>query len=450
MYDPQHAPPTFGGQTREQRRNQRRLMFWASAALFGALVLLIGGCVLVAGVFVPGLRDLADLRDPQGPPPVQPTVKQDQLPTRPINLTEDFSPPATRWDQSLATVRDGTYEIRLDPPNTDRYGLFLGAKSVLNVDIAVDVRQLAGDPQSAAYGIRFRQQGPRTYLFFAISGTGYYRLVRVQNGTYTELVPWTRDERIITGDNAVNRLRLVAENQQLTGSINGEQVFTAQDDNPQSGQFTLGAATFDVGGLVVGFDNVAGDVGDVPVAEDFAQASQRTWSLGGAQLVDGRYELLVGAGLNSWQHPLPEGSTAVRNFRASIDITPLDVDDNTGYGLIFGDTGNFAFYSLLITPTGFLTITQNTADDDAVQLVPPQPVDALVQGTGNTNTLTLEIRNDTTLIVTINGEELPPLEAARPFERGMVGVIVSSGSANPARVQFDNYTLREVLGNGDA
>lgn len=449
MYDPQHSPPTFGGHTREQRRHQRRLTFWASAAMFGALVLLIGGCVLVAGVFVPAVRDLADLRDPTGPPPVQPTVEQDAMPTRPINLAEDFSPPAMRWDQSLATVRDGTYEIQLDPPNTDRYGLFLGAQRVLNVDVAVDVRQTAGDPQSAAYGIRFRQQGPRSYLFFAISGTGYYRLVRVQDDVYTELVPWTADERITTGDNAVNRLRLVADDEQLTGYINGEQVFAAEDDSPQAGQFTLGAATFDVGGLVVRFDNVAGDVDGTPIAEDFAQASAGTWSLGGAQLVDGSYELQVGAGLNSWQHPLPEGSTAVQNFRASVDITPVEVGDDTGYGFIFGDTGNFSFYSLLITTNGFLTITQNTPDGGST-LVPPQPVDALVTGAGNTNTLALEVRNDTTLVVTINGEELPPLEAAQPFERGMVGVIVSSGSEGPVRVQFDNYELREVLGNDDA
>jgi hypothetical protein len=345
---------------------------------------------------------------------------------------------------------DGAYELHLDTPNSDSYGLFLGAAGVRDFDIAVDAQQIAGDP-TAEYGIRFRQSGPQDYLMFSLSSAGYYRLVRVSDGDYESIVPWTAHPDIDTAPEAVNRLRVVAQGEDITASVNGDEVLQVTDEVGERGQFTLGLATFDEGNLRVRFDNMEGSIEGMALQEDFSEPEQVTWSISGARILEeaGVYELFAGAGLQSWQQPLPRSAFEVANFSAEVEVTTIEAGENTAYGLIFGDGGNFDFYTLLILPDGSLMLLRNEPEGETV-LLPPSRLDIIETGPDATNTLGVEIRNDTLLTITINGEELPTVESPVPFEEGMVGMIVSSGEASRVQVQFDNFYLEELVEGEEA
>ncbi len=475
MYDPHSAPPSFDDLPPPEgpRDNQNRtLLMWGIIAAVGALIVMVLSCAFIAIFILPPLSreisgqpggqpdqpaaaETAEAAPPDGttsgatsPPPVAPDPEELAIPPGPVLIEEDFEEPSTRWGQSSSQVRDGAYELRLETPNNDHYGLLLISTAVQDFDMAVDVEQIDGDP-AAEYGIRFRQSGPGDYLLFSMSGTGHYRLVRVVDEEYNELVPWTANADINTGDGAVNRLRVEASGETLVMSLNDEQVIEIPDEDPVAGQLTLGIGTFDAGGLAVRFDNIAGDAEGEILDEDFSDPENVAWSIGGARFVEsGQYEIFAGGGIQSWQHPLPEGLSEVENFVVEVETTLVDSGEGTAYGIIFGDTGSFEYYSFLILPEGGITLLYNGPDGGEI-LIEPLPLSALETGTNATNTIRLEVREQQTLLIAVNGEELPPLTSPEPFQSGMVGMIVSSGAAGRVQAQFDNFYLEEVIEGED-
>src|SRR5262249_30965169 len=243
MYDPQSSPPTAPLASPEPPR-RRHILLWVIGAL-GVLVLL-QVAVLGAVLAVPGLRNQTKpfwIKPSAAPPPESPLPANLPALARPLKIDETWDQPTARWEQSLARVVDGAYEMRVDNPNYDSYGLLSSEKPIRDFDIAVDMQQVAGDP-TAEYGVRFRQTGPSDYLMFSISGSGYYRLLRVKSGVYSSLTPWTFDGRIKTGANAVNRLHVVAQGSSIAGSINDLQLISAKDEIDTGGQLTFGVTTF--------------------------------------------------------------------------------------------------------------------------------------------------------------------------------------------------------------
>jgi hypothetical protein len=311
--------------------------------------------------------------------------------------------------------------------------------------MAVDATQVAGDP-TAEYGIRFRQSGPGDYLMFSISGSGYYRLVRVTDQVYQSVVPWTFDSGINTGPDAANRLRVVAQGDSITAFLNGQQVIETTDEVIASGQLTLGLTTFDQGGLVVRFDNMAGNAQGQNLAEDFNDPEDVAWSIGGATIREGAYALFAGGGVQSWQQPLPAGVSEVDDFILEVDATlEQGADAGVGYGVMFGDGGSFDFYSLFILPDGTVTLLVADGAGNRVALLEPTPVDAVNTEVGETNHIRVAVR-DNVITITLNDEELPAIES--PFlVQGEVGMIVTSSDTGSVQARFDNFHLRAITEN---
>jgi hypothetical protein len=283
--------------------------------------------------------------------------------------------------------------------------------------------------------------GTGDYLLFSVSGNGYYRLLRVRNEQYEALVPWTFDGRVKTGEGAVNRLRVVAEGSRVTGYINGAQLAQIEDEIDVGGQLTLGLQTYDAG-AAVHFDNIEGRVGEFDLAEDFADAETARWSSGGALVTEGAYEIVAGAGIQTWQQPLPTGSSRVGDFVLEVDATlASDQGGGAAYGVMFGDGGSFDFYSLLIFPEGGLALLRSTPSGETQVIIPPVAVPTLNTGAGQTNSIRLEISGNQLGLV-LNGEDLGQLELAES-PQGMVGLLVSSGNSGDVRVRFDNFRLEE-------
>jgi hypothetical protein len=443
MYDSQ-IPPTAPLAAPEPPR-RRRILLWVIAGL-GALVLL-QLIVLGALLAIPGLRNQIKpfwIRPSIAAPPESPVPANLPALERPLKIDENWDQPTARWEQSLARVADGAYEMRVDNPNYDSYGLLSSEQPVRNFDIAVDVQQVAGDP-TAEYGVRFRQTGPSDYLMFSISGSGYYRLLRVKSGVYSSLTPWTFDGRVKTGPNAVNRLRVVAEGASIAGSINGAQLVTARDEVDTGGQLTLGVTTFDKGGVAVRFDNIAGSAEGADLKDDFGNAETTRWSVGGARIVDGGYEITAGPGIQSWQQPLPNGSSSVGDFTLDVDATLVITDsDEAAYGVIFGDGGSFDFYSLYLFPQGAIGLFRSDSSGQVTTLVPPVPFELVKPGKNATNHIRLEVRGPV-LSITLNGARLPDLQMDQPIQ-GMVGMIVSSSTT----ARFDNFRFQELSGSSNS
>lgn len=439
-------------------RGRRRLLLLVAAALSGFVVLACLALTLFA-LFTPAIRARLSVLGPlvAGNPPPEGPDKFAEPSTGPVAIDDNFSLPSKRWDRSQTRVVDGTYELTLELDNFDSYGLYLGPADtnvgpISDFDLAVDATQAGGDPVSE-FGIRFRQSAPDEHLLFSISGNGYYRLARVSEQRYTSLVPWTHSTLINTELGATNRLRVVAEGPTITGFINGEQVLAYSDEQQEAGQLTLGLVTFGSGGLRVRFDNVegyalqAGSEGAEPtrleLGEDFSDPTSAPWSVGGATVNAGSYEVFVGGSVMSWQQPLPIGSSKISgDFALEVEATLLSGNEGgTAYGLMFGDGGAFDFFALMLMPEGGIMMLQSGAEGGL--LIPPTP--PVVQpGLNTTTLLRVEVRGNQ-FIISINGQASDPLElpADVSFD-GMAGLVVQGVDAEGARARFDNFKLEEL------
>ena len=435
-------------------RDMQRLLLIIATALAGFVA--CAGLGLALFVWsTPAIRNqLPFLAAPlvDGPPPEAPRKFGDP-PTGPVSIEDNFNLGSDRWDRSQTRIVDGAYELTLEQAEFDSYGLFLGESSVRDFDLALDLVQTAG-PLDGEFGIRFRQAAPDDHLMFSISASGYYRLVRVRDRTYTSLVPWTRHQAIQLGLGSPNRLRLIAEGPEITGFINGVEVLNYRDSEPQAGQLTLGLVTFAQGGLVVRFDNLEGsllsgspdtDQASLDLSEDFSDPTTAPWSVGGATMRNGGYEIFVGGPVVSWQQPLPSGSSEVgNNFVLEVEATFLEgAAEGSGYGLMFADDGAFNFIALILLPQGGLTIYRNGTESEL--LVPPVAIPMVNPGTNAPNRLRIVVRGQS-LTITINGEELPSFDLPPELSlRGQVGLIVQSSEVAGVRARFDNFRLEEQV-----
>lgn len=449
---PTPAEPAAAPVSEMSQQQRQNMLFWGAIAAIGGVLVLLLGCGLVVAMFFVDdfVLNVGQFQDEAAPalpaPPVAPTPPEPEQLTGKVDITEDFSQPSELWDQSSALVADGAYELRLDTAHNQSYGLYLGNSEVRDFDLTAEVQQTGGDP-TAEYGIRFRQSGPGTYLLFSISGSGYYRLVRVVEETYQTVVPWTFTDEIATGEEVTNTLRVRAAGETIQGFINGTQVVDVVDEVQDSGQLTLGLGTFATGGLVVRFDNLAGTVEGAALDEDFSDPENVSWSIDGGRIANGVYDVFAGGGIQTWRQPLPPQSYEVADFLLEVDATLLDGGEGAAYGLMFGDGGSFDFYALYILPNGVLTIVYSDGAGNAGPVIQPRQLDSIETGLNATNTLRVEVRDDE-ITITINDETLPELRSSTPI-RGMTGMIVSSGVQGRAQVSFDNFRLEELV-EGDA
>jgi hypothetical protein len=202
--------------------------------------------------------------------------------------------------------------------------------------------------------------------------------------------------------------------------------------------------TFDTGGVAVRFDNLAGNADDLDLKDDFSNAETTRWSVGGAIVKDGGYEVSAGPGIQSWQQPLPNGSSSVGDFALDVDATLVNGQgDGVAYGVMFGDGGSFDFYTLYLFPEGGIALFRSEAGGQSTTLIPPLPLELVKPGTNATNHIRLEVRGQT-ISIALNGTQLPDLQLDQPI-RGMVGLIVSSGTT----ARFDDFQLEELAAKPD-
>ncbi|MFV9505653.1 MAG: hypothetical protein AB4911_13950 [Oscillochloridaceae bacterium umkhey_bin13] len=443
MIDSPHTEPPQG---------RRRLLILLASAL-AAFVACTAVALVVLILTMPVIRNQIPFLAAQpaiSSPPEAPD-KFRPLPPGPVTIREEFAAPSEQWDRSQTQLVAGTYELRLESANFDSYGLFLGSDQVRDFDLAVDATHHGG-PLNGEYGIRFRQRNPDDHLLFSVSASGYYRLLRVRDRTFRSEVPWTRHEAIRLGNGATNRLRLVADGPQITGFINGVEVLRYTDPSPAAGQLTLGLVTFDQGGLTVRFDNLAGFAISAAPAnpgmrltldENFNDPQQVSWSLGGATIRNGAYEFFVGGPVVSWQQPLPTGASEVRgDFVLEVDAAMISgAGGGSGYGVMFGDGGEFDFLALLLLPEGGLMLYSYGPESGFI--IPPVEFEAVNPGLDALNRIRV-VTSGQTLTITLNGEELPPIELPPDIRlSGRVGMIVQGAESDGIRVRFERFVLEE-------
>jgi hypothetical protein len=417
---------------------------------FALCVVIVAECIAL-GLVPLQVPDLAArlLRlttfDRQPPPPARIAPNDTALP-RPLTLKDSFDVPSALWDQSNISIQDSHLAIQLRLPQSDAYALWLGdaanTSQVMDFTLTTLATQVSG-ATDASYGIRFRQETPDSYLYVALSARGYWQVLRSIAGVRTEIVPWTYSHTIEQGIGYTNELSVTAAGPVITIHINGVQVGTVTDQAPIPGQLTLSAATTASGDVRVDFDTVRGSVGGIAFSDEFDSASATRFSTGGSFTHDGQYIMRANAGVSVWQNPLPQKRTSVTDFALRLNATLVRGNPNSvGYGIVYGDTGDFSHSILLFGGNGTVQLLQSNNGKPTQRLLEPLELSMLDTRDGATNFF--EVRKvGGTLTLSVNDVIVGSIDDL-PVRTGSVGMILVCGSEQ-AEVAYDDFVLTELV-----
>jgi len=179
-----------------------------------------------------------------------------------VLLKDTFDSNKNNWqskqtddDYALTTykIEDGTYTW-----DTTAHQAYIGwvpanAKAVSDFYLSVEIKQTSG-PDSADYGIVFREDENSNFYYFGINDQGQYTLYLYYKD-WSTLIDWTQSELIQPGE--FNRITVLAEGSHFIFFINDQYLTEITDDTIKSGTVALAVELADTNDhAVFTFDNL--------------------------------------------------------------------------------------------------------------------------------------------------------------------------------------------------
>lgn len=123
-----------------------------------------------------------------------------------------------------------------------------------DLTLEAEARPISG-PAFNGYGLVCRAQDTAHYIVFAVSGDGYYAVLRVTGDEETALVDWQQFPHIRRGRQP-NRLRVACIGPTCRFYINDEYATAVDDGTRLAGKFGLWARSFEEEDIAVQFRDV--------------------------------------------------------------------------------------------------------------------------------------------------------------------------------------------------
>ncbi|GAB4420413.1 MAG: hypothetical protein OHK0039_34020 [Bacteroidia bacterium] len=300
-------------------------------------------------------------------------------------------------------------------------------------DFSIETRiRKIGGIQNNGFGISFGGSDKSHRYDFIITGDGHYSLGKVDgDGDRADLITWVKSDKIKTGDDGVNVLRIDKKGSSLRLSINGSYLTEYN-----------GATLF---GREVGFviyrniaieidylhiDKAEGSFDAQTVFNDDFSDNRNNWWVG--DIESGHNELRYGhlemehkRDGQSWVPMITVAAVDIRkDFAAETRIARMSGVENNGFGLSWGGNGKTQRYDFVITGNGYYSIGVIDGPGDRRQLKAWTLADQINRSTG-TNTLRIEFRSGKHYFF-INGTEVHQMVLDNLFGQDFGYVIYSN------------------------
>lgn len=175
-----------------------------------------------------------------------------------ILFEDDFSDSDSGWDQRddetcITDYADGAYRIMVNPSQYDCWAN--PSRDFTDVIVEVEATK-AGGPDDNDFGLVCRYQDSSNFYFFLISSDGFYGIGKVEDGSQSliDMEQMETTDAVRQGD-ATNSIQAECKGDQLTLTVNGDEVASVSDSTFSSGDVGLIAGTFDDGGTDILFDD---------------------------------------------------------------------------------------------------------------------------------------------------------------------------------------------------
>jgi hypothetical protein len=129
-----------------------------------------------------------------------------------------------------------------------------------DVSMAVMTRQVSGSLNNN-FGLLCRYQDSTHFYAFLVSSDGYYAIVKVLGGSAYQILSGDGShllpsEAIQVGEGTENELRAVCLGDQLSLTVNGQQLAAVSDSDLDHGDVGFIVSSYEEGATEVRFDNL--------------------------------------------------------------------------------------------------------------------------------------------------------------------------------------------------
>ncbi len=461
-----------------------------------------GTIALAAGTFDEGEvevafdnLDLWDLAPVPTPTPTQTPLRPTATPT-PEKISDTvtmikatnptFSDTFRRDDGTWNTQSDedvsrfyerGAYHLNVQSSDMLAWGR--GDIEASDFYLEVDTAHVAG-PLDNELGVLFRYVDGDNFYFFAISSDGFYKLQKLVDGKWEQIIKWTQSDAINTGEESENRLGLLAVGSRIALLVNDEVLDEVEDDTLDTGTVALAAGTFDEGGVEIAFDNLKvwelkAKVTPTPTATPTRSRVTPTATPAPEELSDmlaaiRETEPIFTADFRRDDGTWGTGSdeNAVRFFergayhiqvqaenRVAWTTTDVEVTDfylevetahvagplDNEFGVLFRYEDDENFYMFSISSDGYYRL-QKLVDDEWESIVKWKRSDAINTGEESVNRLGL-LAVGTFIVLLVNDEVVDEIEDDT-FAAGNIGLAAGAFEETGVEIAFDNLKVWEL------
>lgn len=273
------------------------------------------------------------------------------------------------------------------------------------------------------YGLMWGKNAAGDFYSFNITGTGYYRIAKSKNGTFSEIVAWKKSSDIKTGNGPHNILKIEKKGSTINFYINDKKVESLPFESfygNQIGYVVYNKQAIEINYLSVYYTNKVDPVVKNEVVEkipffDGFENNNYGWITKSNDKIDlkvrdGSYNFSHKQNTSGWETYKSFDIDQSRDFKIEALIVKKSGENSYGYGFFWGSNTAGDYYSFNLTGTGYYRISKFKSKN-FTDLVAWKTSSLIKKDNGPYNIIKIEKRGNT-VDYFINGTKVESL----PFE----------------------------------
>ncbi len=288
-------------------------------------------------------------------------------------LYDKFDNTSYGWTESNTSdnrydIYNGNYTIQ-HKTITDRAYTAIDGRMKLGADfeMSTNLTHVSGETEYAT-GLIFGGKNASNHYSFAITYTGYFRLSKVENGVYVDIMKWTENAAVTKGTGSMNKLSIINKGNYIYFYVNDKHVHSELNlplFGTQIGFDLYNKQTINVDGIwVLGekSNNITTKTEEV-IFEDLFNNNAKNWPnkmQGGVDMYmrGGKYYFHHKRNESAWMTNQQMAIDESRDFYVEASIQKISGEENYGHGLIWGFKDWKNYFSFNTTSTGFFRVSK--------------------------------------------------------------------------------------------